>query len=179
MRAYTQRAAGPRRLRVARVSSRCQCTCPLHADGVDGASRPPDLYQQHHASGGAGSLRVDWVERPWDAVRAYPESKLYVAALAFSVARQWLDVRSNAVDPGWVPTKMGGRGAPDDIELGHLTQTLACGGRGLCGGVQRPVLASPSARGTCRRGVRCGLSGRAYGQTGGALRYLALWKNAT
>ena len=30
---------------------------------------------------------------------------------------------SNAVDPGWVPTKMGGAGAPDDLEMGHLTQT--------------------------------------------------------
>jgi len=31
-------------------------------------------------------------------------------------------VYSNAVDPGWVPTRMGGRGAPDDLRLGHLTQ---------------------------------------------------------
>jgi hypothetical protein len=31
-------------------------------------------------------------------------------------------VSSNAVDPGWVPTKMGGPGAPDDLRLGHLTQ---------------------------------------------------------
>lgn len=31
-------------------------------------------------------------------------------------------VYSNAVDPGWVPTKMGGAGAPDDLRLGHLTQ---------------------------------------------------------
>jgi hypothetical protein len=31
-------------------------------------------------------------------------------------------VVSNAVDPGWVPTKMGGPGAPDDLRLGHLTQ---------------------------------------------------------
>lgn len=74
--------------------------------------------------GGADPLRdVDWVERNWDAVRAYSESKLYVAALALSVARHWPDVRSNAVDPGWVPTKMGGHGAPGDLELGHLTQT--------------------------------------------------------
>ena len=29
---------------------------------------------------------------------------------------------SNAVDPGWVPTKMGGPGAPDDLRRGHLTQ---------------------------------------------------------
>jgi hypothetical protein len=35
-------------------------------------------------------------------------------------------VLSNAVDPGWVATKMGGAGAPDDFELGHRTQeTLA------------------------------------------------------
>jgi hypothetical protein len=31
-------------------------------------------------------------------------------------------VFSNAVDPGWVPTRMGGPGAPDDLRLGHLTQ---------------------------------------------------------
>lgn len=30
---------------------------------------------------------------------------------------------SNAVDPGWVPTKMGGASAPDDLTLGHMTQT--------------------------------------------------------
>lgn len=74
--------------------------------------------------GGGGSLRdIDWVERRWDSSRAYSESKLYVAALAFAVARRWPDVLSNAVDPGWVPTKMGGPGAPDDLEMGHLTQT--------------------------------------------------------
>ncbi|MGO8411535.1 daunorubicin C-13 ketoreductase, partial [Rhizobium ruizarguesonis] len=37
--------------------------------------------------------------------------------------RHWPDVLSNAVDPGWVPTKMGGACAPDDLEMGHLTQT--------------------------------------------------------
>ncbi len=74
--------------------------------------------------GGTGSLRdIDWVERRWDATRAYSESKLYVTALAFAVARRWPDVLSNAVDPGWVPTKMGGPRAPDDFEQGYLTQT--------------------------------------------------------
>src|SRR3954469_21681274 len=74
--------------------------------------------------GGAGALHdVDWVERRWDATRAYSESKLYVTALAFAVARHWPDVLSNAVDPGWVATKMGGAGAPDDFEMGYLTQT--------------------------------------------------------
>jgi NAD(P)-dependent dehydrogenase (short-subunit alcohol dehydrogenase family) len=79
--------------------------------------------------GGSGSLRdIDWVERRWDPSRAYSESKLYLTALAFSVARHWPGVLSNAVDPGWVPTKMGGASAPDDLTLGHLTQTwLAVG----------------------------------------------------
>jgi NAD(P)-dependent dehydrogenase (short-subunit alcohol dehydrogenase family) len=74
--------------------------------------------------GGGGSLRdVDWVERRWDPSQAYAESKLYIATLAFAIARHWPEVRSNAVDPGWVPTTMGGPGATDDLEMGHLTQT--------------------------------------------------------
>ena len=74
--------------------------------------------------GGAGSLRdIDWVGRRWEPSSAYSESKLYIVALAFAVARHWPGVLSNAVDPGWVPTKMGGAGAPDDLQMGHLTQT--------------------------------------------------------
>lgn len=74
--------------------------------------------------GANGSLRdMDWVERRWDATTAYSESKLYLTALAFAVARHWPAVFSNAVDPGWVPTKMGGAGAPDDLTMGYLTQT--------------------------------------------------------
>lgn len=66
--------------------------------------------------GADGSLRdIDWVERRWDASRAYSESKLYVTALAFAIARHWPGVLCNAVDPGWVPTRMGGPGAPDDL----------------------------------------------------------------
>jgi NAD(P)-dependent dehydrogenase (short-subunit alcohol dehydrogenase family) len=71
-----------------------------------------------------GSLRdIDWVERRWEPSRAYSESKLYVVALALAISRRWPDVLSNAVDPGWVPTKMGGPSAPDNLEMGHLTQT--------------------------------------------------------
>ncbi len=73
---------------------------------------------------GTGSLRdIDWTGRRWDAGRAYAESKLYVTALALTVARVWPEVLGNAVDPGWVPTKMGGAAATDDLEMGHLTQT--------------------------------------------------------
>lgn len=52
----------------------------------------------------------------------YSDSKLFVTALAAAVARLWPDVCSNAVDPGWVATRMGGPAASDDLELGHVTQ---------------------------------------------------------
>jgi len=76
-----------------------------------------------HRSGEASLRDIDWLERRWDTNQAYSDSKLYVTALAMAVARHWPKVLSSAVDPGWVPTKMGGPGAPDDLEQGHLTQT--------------------------------------------------------
>lgn len=66
---------------------------------------------------------IDWNTRPWDSSLAYSESKLYVVALAAALSRHWPNVLSNAVDPGWVPTKMGGASATGNLELGHLTQT--------------------------------------------------------
>ncbi|MDA9478882.1 daunorubicin C-13 ketoreductase [Bradyrhizobium sp. CCBAU 65884] len=74
--------------------------------------------------GGEGSVDdIDWTKRPWDPARAYAESKLHVVALAFALARRWSQVLSNAVDPGWARTKMGGPGAPVDIDTGQRTQT--------------------------------------------------------
>jgi NAD(P)-dependent dehydrogenase (short-subunit alcohol dehydrogenase family) len=74
--------------------------------------------------GGEGSLRdIDWTQRSWDTGRAYAESKLQVVALAFALARRWPGVLSNAVDPGWVRTRMGGAGAPVDLETGARTQS--------------------------------------------------------
>jgi NAD(P)-dependent dehydrogenase (short-subunit alcohol dehydrogenase family) len=52
----------------------------------------------------------------------YSDSKLHVMILCMAVARKWTDVYANAVDPGWVPTKMGGRSAPDDLHKGYQTQ---------------------------------------------------------
>jgi NAD(P)-dependent dehydrogenase (short-subunit alcohol dehydrogenase family) len=52
----------------------------------------------------------------------YSDSKLHVLMLCKAVARKWTEVYANAVDPGWVPTKMGGRGAPDDLQKGYETQ---------------------------------------------------------
>lgn len=76
-----------------------------------------------HMSGGGSLADIDWVDRAWQASQAYSESKLHVATLAATVARHWPDVLSNAVNPGWVPTRMGGAGASDDLEMGHQTQT--------------------------------------------------------
>jgi NAD(P)-dependent dehydrogenase (short-subunit alcohol dehydrogenase family) len=76
----------------------------------------------HHAA--AGSLGdIDWTRRRWNAGQAYAESKLHVTALALTLARAWPQVLSNAVDPGWVPTKMGGAGATGNLEQGYRTQT--------------------------------------------------------
>jgi NAD(P)-dependent dehydrogenase (short-subunit alcohol dehydrogenase family) len=73
-----------------------------------------------HAGGRADVTGMDWSGR--SATGSYSDSKLFVTTLAVAVARILPDVLSNAVDPGWVPTRMGGRSAPDDLRLGHLTQ---------------------------------------------------------
>jgi NAD(P)-dependent dehydrogenase (short-subunit alcohol dehydrogenase family) len=63
-----------------------------------------------------------WTKRPWSGPSAYAESKLCDVLLAFAVARRWRDVTSNALEPGWVTTKMGGPSAPDDLYQGCATQ---------------------------------------------------------
>lgn len=79
------------------------------------------LSSGYHRSGSTDLGAIDFDEagvRPG----AYEDSKLYVTALAFAVARRWADTVAHVVDPGWVPTRMGGPGAPDDLEAGHRTQ---------------------------------------------------------
>jgi NAD(P)-dependent dehydrogenase (short-subunit alcohol dehydrogenase family) len=75
-----------------------------------------------HRSGDSSLKDLRWSERRWDSSSAYADSKLYDVMLAFAVARRWPDVFSNAVDPGWVPTKMGGPNATDDLDAGAETQ---------------------------------------------------------
>ncbi|MCX5317390.1 SDR family NAD(P)-dependent oxidoreductase [Streptomyces sp. NBC_00154] len=53
---------------------------------------------------------------------SYDDSKLWVTTLALALASRWKGTSSHAVDPGWVPTRMGGPGAPDDLTAGHQTQ---------------------------------------------------------
>ena len=80
------------------------------------------LSSDMHTSGRAALDDLGWDRRSWDGVQAYCDSKLLVATLAAAVARYWPNTFSNAVDPGWVPTRMGGSHATDDLALGHDTQ---------------------------------------------------------
>jgi NAD(P)-dependent dehydrogenase (short-subunit alcohol dehydrogenase family) len=73
-----------------------------------------------HHSGRPELGGMDWSGRR--STGSYSDSKLFVTTLAAAVARLWPSVLSNSVDPGWVPTRMGGPNAPDDLRLGHLTQ---------------------------------------------------------
>jgi len=80
----------------------------------------------HHADANLDDIL--WKTRRWNGSAAYAESKLHDAMLAFAVARRWPAVLSNALEPGWVPTKMGGPGAPDDMDQARLTQAWLAAG---------------------------------------------------
>jgi NAD(P)-dependent dehydrogenase (short-subunit alcohol dehydrogenase family) len=87
---------------------------------IDRPQRLVYLSSGMHYGGRAEVAGLDWSGQSRSG--SYSDSKLFVTTLAVVIARIWPGVYSNAVDPGWVPTKMGGRGAPDDLRLGHLTQ---------------------------------------------------------
>jgi hypothetical protein len=63
-----------------------------------------------------------WIKRKWQGSEAYAETKFHDVVLAFAVARLWPDVFSNSLESGWVPTKMGGPEAPDNLDEGCRTQ---------------------------------------------------------
>jgi NAD(P)-dependent dehydrogenase (short-subunit alcohol dehydrogenase family) len=75
-----------------------------------------------HQNGDASLKDLAWEHRPWQGQQAYSDTKLHDVLIAFAVARRWPDAFSNALEPGWVATKMGGPGAPDDMDAAHRTQ---------------------------------------------------------
>ena len=108
-----------------------------------------------HRDGEATLEDPQWTARRWRDTQPYSNSKLLDVLLAFAVARRWPDVLSNALEPGWVPTKMGGPNAPDDLAQGALTQAwLAVSddpAANVTGGYffhQRPRAVHPSAHDT-------------------------------
>ena len=86
---------------------------------IEMPSRLVYLSSGDHFHGDPSLDDLQFEHRRWSGSQAYADSKLFDAVLA----RHRSDVLSNAVDPGWVATKMGGPGAPDDLALGSVTQT--------------------------------------------------------
>ncbi len=81
-----------------------------------------------HRRGDASLIDLNWETRPWRGNQAYSDTKLHDVLLALAVARRWPSVRSNALEPGWVATKMGGSHATGDLDAAHRTQAwLATG----------------------------------------------------
>ncbi len=80
------------------------------------------LSSELHRRGDASLADLNWETRPWRGNQDYSDTKLHDALLACAVARRWPDVRSNALEPGWVATKMGGPHATGDLDAAHRTQ---------------------------------------------------------
>jgi NAD(P)-dependent dehydrogenase (short-subunit alcohol dehydrogenase family) len=59
-----------------------------------------------HKSGDPSLKDLAWEHRPWQGQQAYSDTKLHDVLVAFAIARRWPDVLSNALEPGWVATKM-------------------------------------------------------------------------
>jgi len=75
-----------------------------------------------HQNGDPSLEDLAWKARAWDGRQAYSDTKLHDVLLAFAIARRWPGVLSNALEPGWVPTKMGGAEATDNLDEAHRTQ---------------------------------------------------------
>jgi NAD(P)-dependent dehydrogenase (short-subunit alcohol dehydrogenase family) len=77
------------------------------------------LSSEMHQSGSSSLDDVLWTQRgegKWSENAAYCTSKLHNIMFAKAFARKWPNVKSNALDPGWVATKMGGSFAPGSID---------------------------------------------------------------
>jgi NAD(P)-dependent dehydrogenase (short-subunit alcohol dehydrogenase family) len=116
----------PRRIRTADGLEHVFAVNVLAPYVLTGLIERPDglvyLGSGMHRGGNPDLADPQWEHRPWNGAQAYSDSKLFDLVLAFAVARLWTEVRSNAVEPGWVPTRMGGPGAPDDLTLAPVTQ---------------------------------------------------------
>lgn len=76
----------------------------------------------------SGNLKLDELSKSSPSI-SYSDSKLQLLTLSMAFAKKWPDVYINAVHPGWVPTKMGGSGAPDDLRKGYETQVWLAEGK--------------------------------------------------
>ena len=93
--------------------------------------RPPRrlvfVSSELHRRGRPDLDDLDWKRRSWNGTQAYSDTKLHDAMLAFVVARRWPDTLSNAMESGWVATKMGGARATGDLDAAQPDTGLARG----------------------------------------------------
>lgn len=80
------------------------------------------ISSELHRRGDPSLRDLAWADRVWKGNQAYSDTKLHDVLLAFAVARRWPDVFSNALEPGWVATKMSGPRATGDLDAAHRTQ---------------------------------------------------------
>jgi NAD(P)-dependent dehydrogenase (short-subunit alcohol dehydrogenase family) len=82
------------------------------------------IYLSSGLHKGANTSLVDltWDNTRWSGFQAYSDTKFHDVLLAFAVARHFPQIYSNALEPGWVATKLGGAGAPDSLADGPKTQ---------------------------------------------------------
>jgi NAD(P)-dependent dehydrogenase (short-subunit alcohol dehydrogenase family) len=120
---------------------------------MERAGRLVVLSSGMHMGGDAGLADLQWEHRTWNGSQAYADTKFHDVLLTFGFARRWPAVLCNALEPGWVPTRMGGPGAPDDLSQAHVTQawlaTSEDPGATVTGGYfyhQKPRRVNPSAQ---------------------------------
>jgi NAD(P)-dependent dehydrogenase (short-subunit alcohol dehydrogenase family) len=89
---------------------------------MERAGRMVYLSSGMHIGGDASLEDLQWENRMWNGSQAYADTKFHDVLLAFGIARRRPDVLCNALEPGWVPTRMGGSGAPDDLSRAYVTQ---------------------------------------------------------
>ena len=80
------------------------------------------ISSELHRRGDTSLTDLAWERRPWRGNQAYSDTKLHDVLLAFAIARRWSGTRSNAMEPGWVATKMSGPHATGDLDAAHRTQ---------------------------------------------------------
>jgi NAD(P)-dependent dehydrogenase (short-subunit alcohol dehydrogenase family) len=120
---------------------------------MERAGRLVYLSSGMHMSGDDNLEDLQWEHRRWNGSQAYADTKFHDVLLAFGIARRWPDVLCNALEPGWVPTRMGGSGAPDDLSQACVTQAWLAASDDpaaqVTGGYfyhQRPRRVNPSTR---------------------------------
>jgi len=91
-----------------------------------------------HNGGDSTCADITWAKRGEAGFRdhqAYADTKLHNILLAAALARKWPSVQSNSLDPGWVPTKMGGASASGDINAAVDTYVMLATGEGAAKGI--------------------------------------------